>query len=660
MSFNCWFKESFLRSCLSIFIALNAHEAEAQKIQELPNVKIEHLNEVQTIQKINKTQIKALQPDDVGQLLQKFAGISLKNYGGLGGLKTISLRGISGNHSGLVIDGFCIQNNQVGQIDFSNIQVENIENISLVLGGIESYLLPVSSFIGGSTISIQTFENQWNSSPFQIRSALKVGSFGQFDSYASLKSNRNKMFWSVSGKYRQAQGNYPFEIRNGNQNYKAVRTNNDLQEGFFTFSSGFKFNSKNTLRLNYNANKSNKGLPGAVILYNPFSVQRLNNESHQFNIDLKTISSSKSIFRNYLSVRYEGLNYVDSSFLNLQGFLKQDFFNTTLQQGISFSSQLKHKSIFFGGIEQNFSKLSSSSDDFPNPERYHLKSILGFDYQKNKFHVLLQMGGQKIIDDTKQHKVENKSALTPFVLVESNIQNKIVGKPKIWAKRTFRMPTFNELYYNQIGNTSLKPEIANQFNLGSNYRVLKNKYELKFSVDFYYNLVENKIIAIPTKNLFIWSIQNVGNVEIYGTDLQLSQECNLSLKTKISSQINYSYQRAIDVSNKTSSTYKHQLPYLPKHTLNSDVSFLHRKVGAHFSVLYTSSRYALNQNILANEIESFLIFDCSIFKNFELKNNQTLKSTLSIKNLSNQSYAFVRYFVMPGIHFLFSINYELN
>lgn len=624
------------------------------------------------MQRLDKQQILILQPEDAGQLLQKFAGVSLKSYGGLGGMKTISVRGIGGSHTGIVLDGFLIQNNQTGQIDLSNIQSENIESISLTMGGADGYLLPVSAYLGGSTISIQTFENRFSSDKFQVRASLKGGSFGQVDSYLSFKYNRKKYFFSAFGKYRQADGKYPFQFENGMQQYSGNRFNNDLKEGFGGFSFGFRPGARSIVKVNYQYNKSDKGLPGAVILYNPSADQRLKNESHQVNADYRFIGNGIGI-RTYASARYEDLNYIDSSFLNVAGFLDQKYYNASVQHGISFQTERKTDTIatiqektrkwnhsFFGGIEQNYSELHSSIPNFAQPARYHLKSILGSTFKWRKFLALAQLGGQAVFDQNNAVSAKNRYVFTPYVLLQSREPLLFFGTPLIWAKRTFRMPTFNELYYNQVGNVALKPEIANQLNLGTSYRFNLRRNHFTFNADAYYNLVENKIVAIPTKNLFVWSMQNVGQAQILGADLQFTHERNYSDQWLLSTRLTYTFQQVRDLTDKQSPTYGDQLPYLPKHTVNADFTVKYKKTGISISGLYTSERYALNENIAENRIDGFFVFDASVFHTFNFQRSQQLRISLNVKNLLNESYAFVRYYVMPGTNFLISLNYALN
>lgn len=667
------------RTLIFSFVSLLAFPAGAQELYgELEAVEVVERKTIYVvnprIQQLTKLQIQQLQAEDAGQLLQKFAGVSLKSYGGLGGMKTIAVRGIGGTHTGIYIDGFEMQNTQTGQLDLSNIQAENIESIQLSVGGAGGQLLPVSAFLQGSTLSIQTFENQFSVDRLQVRSSVKAGSFGQIDTYLALKINRQRYFFSVFGKYRTANGNYPFEFMNGSTVYQGKRLNNDLAEVFSGFSAGKRWGKNGIFKLNYLTNLSDKGLPGAVILYNPTASQRLKNQMHQVNIDVKNIRPRVGI-RTYLTSRYEALQYVDSSFLNSAGFLDQRFYNTSAQLGVSFQTQQKNvdssgltspvsvpkKWFYFGGIEHNFSVLHSSTTNFDQPIRNHLKAVFGSELRGKRMLTVLQLGGHTVVD---QQAVNTKShvrfALTPYVLVQARSFHRWIGLPDVWVKRSFRMPSFNELYYNQLGNKSLKPEIANQFNLGTSYVFSFRRNTLKIRLDSYFNIVENKIVAIPTKNLFIWSIQNVGLVRVVGGDVQFVYDYELPKNWTVSSRFTYTFQSAVDISNRDAATFGHQLPYLPKHTSNLDLTLKYKKTGIQLSGLFTSKRYALNENIPNNLIESFAVLDVGVFQTVAFNNGQQLRCQITVKNSFNSQYAFVRYYVMPGTNFLISLSYALH
>lgn len=79
-----------------------------------------------TIQNLNALQIS--------DAVKHFSGVTVKDYGGIGGLKTISVRGFSANHTGINYNGIAVSDVQSGQIDIGRFSIENVENITLNSG----------------------------------------------------------------------------------------------------------------------------------------------------------------------------------------------------------------------------------------------------------------------------------------------------------------------------------------------------------------------------------------------------------------------------------------------------------------------------------------------------------------------------------------------
>lgn len=651
-------KKAILGYFILLFFGVNSQELPKELEPVVIEGKEKSIKESSN-QELQRKEINLFQPEDIGVVLQRFAGVSMKNYGGLGGLKTFSIRGIGGSHSVIIVDGFSIQNTQAGQVDLSTVQTDNVESISLIQSGKSDVLHPVSAYLAGNSLLIKTFENQFSKEVFQLRSSLKSGSFGQFDSYFAMKWSKEKFYTSVFVKYRKANGRYPFEIENGLHSYEGIRENNELNEVYSGFSAGCRLSNKSLLKFSYSNTFIDKGIPGAVILYNPTANQYLENRLHQVNVDYKLVNK-KFISRIYLSARYDELFYTDSSFLNTEGFLFQAFYQTNLQNGYVFKQQIReNKTYFLYGIEQQVAFLKSSNFQYSKPKRYHLKTFFAVEHVLKNSEILAQIGVEGLQNEV-DHEYNREKALTPSFLWRRQKPSKFVGLPLIWLKRSFRMPTFNEMYFNQVGNVHLKPEIANQFNIGTVFSKVLNKTELNMQGNVYYNLVENKIVAIPTKNVFIWSMQNVGLVQIIGADVQFSTFHSFENLLQMKVNASYSFQDATDRTSRTTFTYKHQIPYIPKHTVQSDLSFVYKRLGISISTLFTSSRYALNENIASNEIPAFYTVDFSTFYKIYLKNKHVLTLQASLKNITNQSYAYVRYFVMPGRNYILSLNYELK
>jgi len=611
-------------------------------------------------QTISREQILLSQPEDVGAILQKFSGVSLKSYGGLGGLKTISVKGLGSNHTTFLVDGFTVSNTQTGQVNLGQVQTDNVESISLSSGGINSFLLPVSSYMNGSVVSINTFENNFSPQLFNLRFASRLGSFGEIDTYVSTKFSNKNVFFSAFGKYRQANGNYAYSLRNGKMLYEGIRKNNDLLDWYSGISSGFKFKNNSQLRLIYKTNGADQGLPGAVILYNTMANQRLSTEAHSVNIDFthQYKSFSSRIFGIF---NHDWLHYTDAYFLNNTGGISSRYTNNSAQIGASTQRLIGEQSILFGGIESRYSDLSFSTLNSAVPKRLHSFGLIGFNLNKTNWITEAQVSAQQVIEENKTgERAENRFKVNPFLAIEKKEVGTWKWKFKVWYRNSFRMPTFNELYYNSIGNVKLKPEEANQFSIGFSNQPIQKKMDVFFTLNGFANRVENQILAIPTKNLFVWSMQNIGRVTTLGFETRIDVKKQIKKNWSTELNANYTYQYSVDVSSNKSPTYLNQVAYIPRHTSIIEYSLKRKDVGLQVSSTLSSLRYSLNENIVSNQVKGFALFDASIFSKINFQNKHQFRIQFSVKNIFNLPYAYIRYFVMPGRNYLITLNYALR
>jgi vitamin B12 transporter len=610
-------------------------------------------------QSMEREQLLLGQPADIGAVLQRFSGIALKSYGGIGGLKTVSVRGLGSQHTHYLIDGFSIVNTQTGQINVGQVQADNVESIVLSSEGKNGFLLPASSYQSGSIVSIYTFENTLSSAPFRIRACARWGSFGEKDHYLSTKFQRKNVYFSVFGKWRQVEGAYSYKLQNGNTILSGHRLNSDVKDWYSGVSFGWEMKNDAKIRVIYRTNGADQGLPGAVILYNSTSDQRMTTKMHSGNMDY-THHHQKLYYRFFGSLSSDQIHYVDPSFLNNSGGISTTYYNLIAQGGLSMQRPIKENFIVYGGVDSKYSKLQFSTINSSIPVRFHSFGLTGCTFSKGKWRVESQLTAQQVMEENKGgEKAENLFRANPFFSVERKEIGQKNMEVRAFYRNSFRMPSFNELYYNNIGNVQLKPEKAQQLSLGFSIRPLDARSDLKVVLNGYFNTVEDQILAIPTKNLFIWSMQNIGKVAASGVEARLVYLCAIR-RWLAESSVNYSYQKSVDISDATSPTYKHQVAYIPIHTANCDLTLKRKNTGVHFSANVSSLRYSLMENIVANEVAGFALLDMGVFTKWSLVHQQDVRIQISVKNVLNTSYAYIRYFVMPGRNVLITLNYALH
>ena len=113
--------------------------------------------------------------------------------------------------------------------------------------------------------------------------------------------------------------------------------------------------------------------------------------------------------------------------------------------------------------------------------------LLGTNYKIGKFKFDVQVSGQGILEsNNKGEKAKDVYRVNPYFSIE-----RVSLKPwklsiNAWYRNSFRMPSFNELYYNNIGNVDLKPESVNQFSLGISMLPFANKLGIEMVVNTFY------------------------------------------------------------------------------------------------------------------------------------------------------------------------------
>lgn len=118
----------------------------------------------------------------------------------------------------------------------------------------------------------------------------------------------------------------------------------------------------------------------------------------------------------------------------------------------------------------------------------------------------------------------------------------------------------------------------------------------------------------------------------------------------------YTYQHSVDITDKDSKVYKHQLPYTPRHSGNISISFENPWANLSWILTAVSDRYSLPQNIDLNLMNGYVEQQLSINKTFAIQ-DCSLRLQVDLVNLGNVNYDVIRYYPMPGRSFRASVRF---
>lgn len=602
-------------------------------------------------QKFDQLSLSRMQAVQLSDAIKHFSGIQVKDYGGIGGLKTVSVRGLGSNHTAFGYDGVTVNDVQSGQIDLGKFSLNNITEVSLAIGSPEELLAPARTFASGSIVNVKTTVPSFGEDELvHANINLKVGSFGLFAPAVNIQNKLSKKFSnSFLAEWQYAGGQYPYTLDYGGLKSKEERRNTDISAWHLEENMFFRSDSHNAFTKFYYY-QSERGLPGATIFYNPHSSQRLwdRNLFVHSQLESRISKSFKTLFNLKATSVY--LRYLDPDYLGTAGKLENIYRQT--------ECYISAATVYTGPkkIEVGFSTdwfynlMDANLYQFAYPSRYTWLTSLQVKYKTN--YVDVQAGALSTVvhEQTKSGSAANDYArVSPSFIAGFRPLGHEDLVFRFFYKDIFRMPTFNDLYYSGVGNKSLQPEKTKQFNAGIVYTraFAERSVYVSGSVDAYHNRVTDKIVAIPTKNLFIWSMMNVGTVQINGIDMVLKSGIEVLQSISVNLESSYTFHHVLDKTDPESKTYSDQLAYTPVHSGSLTFSVINPWVNLYYNLLFSGSRYTLNHNTYSNHMPGYTEQGITLSKRIHVKTMESLIS-LEVLNILDQQYEVVRNFPLAG------------
>ena len=612
------------------------------------------------LQVMAKDDFQKLGIKELHEAVKTFSGVQIKDYGGIGGVKTVSVRSLGSQHTAISYDGVTISNAQSGQVDIGRFNVENVEHVSLTIGQSDDIFQTARMYASAGVLYIRTSKPQFTEDrKANVGATMKVGSFGTYNPSAYWQQKLSgRWYMALNGDWLYSEGDYPFTVKNGNEVTKQIRLNSDVSSFRGEANVYGDLGRGGELTFKGNWMSSNRGLPGSVVLYNWDARERLWDETWFAQAQYSNSFGSKWDFKGQVKYNYAWNKYTDED-ESYNGGKRTDYFT---QRELYGSASLRYVLAPFAQLvlSQDLFRntLDASYANFVYPERFTSLTALAGRYSGARLSATASVLATYITEELRVGKAaDDRFRLSPAV----SVSYKLFGERNIRLRASyqdmFRTPTFNDLYYDRVGNRNLNPEIARQFNLGLTWRegfqgVLD---EVSLQVDGYYNRVKNKIVAIPT--MFVWKMMNLGQVQICGTDVNLGGVLSFAGGRRVNLQGTYSFQHAIDITNENDKNYRDQIPYTPRHSGTFTASLLGRWVNVGYMMSAVGKRYALPQNVKSNLIEGYVEHSISAGRGFSLGSCR-LNLQLECQNFTNVQYEVVQYYPMPGRSFRFTLKFD--
>ena len=665
-------------TCVLCLIATAQSKLDSvQHVREIVGVSRPAMREVVPSQKLNGEMLEKLNTHSVADALRYFSGIQLKDYGGVGGIKTVNIRSMGTHHLGISYDGVQLGNAQNGQIDLGQFSLDNVEEITLYNGQKSAIFQPASDFGNAGAIYIRTkapdfLDNPERPKNTNLRVKAQYGSSDMFRFSTLWEQKLSEVVSSsVSAGFLTASGKYKFRYErrypNGQTAWDttAVRQNGDIHAERIEANLFGRLDQGGWQLKGYLYNSA-RGIPGAIVN----NVWRRGERQQDLNTFVQADYNKNigEVFSTRWLAKYAYYNthYVnkDSTQLPVDNRYKQQ------ELYLSTANVLELLPNWSASLSYDFkwNKLDADIYNFAYPTRISnlvsLATAIDYKHLKAQGSILATF-----INDRTHRRGEfagmnsnsSLSKLTPALFLNLYPFRGTFFSMRAYVKKSFRMPTFNDLYYTDMGNANLVPESALQYDIGF---ALNKHFEegiirhAEMHFDAYYNTVHDKIVAYPKGQQFRWTMLNLGKVHIKGIDVEAEADCSVGCGVIATLRAQYTYQDARDVTDPTTSYYNDQIPYIPWHSGSAIIGLSYKNWNLNYSFIYAGERYDEQENILYNHMEPWYTSDLSLRYQCTMHNAQCTVM-LNVNNILDQDYEVIVNYPMPGRNYALTLSVEI-
>lgn len=657
-----------MRKSVLIFILLTTGAAAAQERSDtLAGASVSStFGSILVPQRIDSGELKTTA--GLSEAIRRFSGVQLRDYGGVGGLKTINVRSLGSEHTGIFIDGIQVDNAQNMQVDLGRFGLDGIRSVSLFSGQKVSVLQSAKEYSSANALYLDSGEPVFVGGNDNFRLGLRFGSFGTFSPSMSWEHKfRTGESLRLTAELVSSGGSYRFRVSDFRRfedgtvegyDTTMIRRNCDLGsirvEGLL-FS---RPESSSQWNLHLYFYDSERGLPGPVFkrvdVY-PLSEDRQSDRNASLQARWSRRLSDRWSLMWRTKVSRDFLEYSD--FPELRPELDPARFRYTNVNGyVSAAALVRFSDRLRLNMAQDFqyNRLDANLASFAYPERLSSWSAVSGMMSFGGLDASLTLLYQKI-HDSSRNGASDRDAVMPSLVMKYNLRDNLTVSG--FAKRSYRMPTFNDIYYTTAGAKSLKPEDAVQFDLGVGWTPCNSSGpHFAFKADVYHNRLRNKIIAVPTSNQFRWSMYNLGEVRVLGADFISSFEKTVG-RDRLGASGRYTFQQSRDFTSPGSVTYRGQIPYIPIHSGSFNLFNEYRGWRADLTVFAMSERWNTSANLPPYRMSPWVTLDAAASKTFDVGGND-LSVRLTLNNILNRQYEIVDNYPMPGLNALVRVEYS--
>lgn len=533
---------------------------------------------------------------------------------GLGMVSSPSFRGTTASHTAVIWNGININSLSTGQTDFNTVTTRGFDHIAVKSGG--GSVAYGSGAIGGS-IHLNNDVKFDGKNKHQL--LVNYGSFSTYGIDFSTKIATKKVSFFIGLTRNSSENDYQIKEQN------RKNTNGKFYNNGLNVAAGYKLSKNHFLK--YYATIFEGERHFSVV-----SANAIKTKYQDFNLrNLTEWTAFFGRFTSRLKLAYLNEEYRYFSYIESEAYTYGKADSKIVKYDLAWDAKSNLKVNLFLDYTQNQGSGSSI-----NPETRKTGAAALMLKHKLSPKILYEVTAKQEFTDVYE---------SPF-LYSLGIKYQVTDYYEIKAhtSKNFRIPTFNDMYWEGSGNPDLLPETATQVELSQAF----SSKNAQFSVTGYYNSIKQMIRWIPVSGSF-WQPENVDSAKMYGLEAILTLEKKINFNHFLLSGT-YAY-----TVSKNAETDK-QLIYVPFHKATTSLSFSRKRISAYYQFLFTGEVFTTTDNNSTQVLDHYTVSNLGIEYNLGSKNSYTVG--FQSLNLFNENYQSVLNRSMPGRHFNTYINFN--
>ena len=604
---------------------------------------------------------------DMSDALHRLPGITLRDYGGAGGMKTVSVRGFGTKHTGVSYDGVMLSECQSGEIDLSRYALDNVAHLSLIVGDGSDIFIPARNATTPATVNIETLQlrspsvDTGNSAvsgdsrpAAAITAQLKAGSFGYVSPFVKYEQQiGSRLALSALGEYTYAENDYPYTIQNGIETIHDRRNNSRMNSGHGELNILWQAGRSSRLSGKLYYYDNDRQLPGRVFYYSNTSRETLRDRNAFAQMAFHQQWGDRVALKWLAKYNWAASLYDDglaASQVNDANYWQREAYTALCLLYTPHADWA-----FDYSADYALNNLNSTLPTDTRPYRHTVLQSATAKYQSERLTATARLLHSLYLNGARDGEgADDMRRLSPSLSLSLAVAEGL--RLRASYKDIFRAPTFNENYYFHYGATDLKPERTMQLNIGTTYAASLLHTEFTATADFYYNKVKDMILAVPF-NMFVWRCINVSKVEVVGLDATLRAARHIGLDHTLTVAANYSLQRARNRTSSASPYYNNQIAYMPLHSGAASIGWENPWVNLSLSGHGVGERWTNNEHLDGTRIEGYIEMGATAWRSFRL-GKSTVEVRADVRNLLDKQYEIVGSYPMPGRSWMVTVKFK--